>query len=156
MLRMQGRFRKSAQSDEATELKREIAAGLGWPSIKYYDPCHCGDKRLQDVPGSFVAEETPNGCPVSDPIHRAYLDMLPALIRDDYEGQWLVFGYGRNSYVLGPDPEAASVRLMEEYPYEMPYVFGTVSISSLRTPSAIAYYKWVNEQHFARRAPVVG
>jgi len=134
-------------NDDVQTLLKAFAKKNGWPRIQPYQTTFAAWEELRKIPGSFAAEETPEGCPISDPMLRAEYDLLPKLLENQRNiGKWLAFGYGRQWYVVEKDPRIAMQQVMIRYPYHMPWLSTVVTPEEIREEHALEYYSWKESQ----------
>ena len=123
-------------------LKQEFARYNGWPKLNWYSPAI----DLDALPGSFDEEFSTRSDfyhPAS-PWVSAYYDLVPILIENGYEGQKLVFGFGRAWFGVGATYPAAAEDLMKRFQYQLPLenAGGPIITERLRDEEAQRYYKW--------------
>ena len=152
----QGQLDVSASQNKGiTLLKKKFAVSHGWPDAVPYELNRQNMELLKQIPGTFAAEVTLPDCPVESPIRRAYLDLLPILLGQELEGQWIVFGYDRNSYSVHEDPDQAMKMLVEEHEYQLPICYGKICKDALSSCSAQEYFKWKNQSFHPCSAPIL-
>ncbi|WP_309398719.1 hypothetical protein [Cerasicoccus maritimus] len=135
------------------ELKREFARYNGWPKLDWYLPTI----DLDALPGSFDDEllVRPDCYHPVAPWVSAYYDLLPILIQHGYEGQKVVFGYGRAWFGIGETYQAAAEDLMKRFEYQLPLEGGggPITSESLEDEQAQRYYRWKGQYGYEVARP---
>lgn len=135
---------QALEAPEVQSLIRDFAFNSGWPDIQEYERTFHTCDILAEIPGSFIAE-CDEDCPVN-PFTRAFFDLLPDLLKDGHEGEYIAFGYGRHWWAIGKTEDQAMRSLMRNHRYQMPTLFGPISQRQLDSRRFTEYQKWKASQ----------
>lgn len=98
---------------------------------------------LRKVPGSFLSEMVPKGCPTNYPPSMAAFELAEKLITNGHAYRWLAFGYGRDWHAVGNSPDSALAGLRCRYQWQLAHL-RVIQITPrfLASEQAQAYFRW--------------
>ena len=107
---------------------------------------------LARVPGSFLSEKIPHGCPTNYPPDIAAYELVEKLLPLGHAGQWLVFGYGRSWHAIGETPKDARASLRMHFRWQLAHPRCVPIVPDfLATAAARDYLDWKRNHVPGRR-----